>query len=492
MATPPPTRSKQNEDARPLDFTGVRRRDRRGSMFEALRKMATVYFGKQPPEARAAADEIAARAEARPTLLGSANQRFVFQLYLDLLGRSPDPAGLKRWTRRLNLGLPRAALVQRILSSAEYREALGRAADREHGTPPARIGPEGSTGADGQEANRVIPDLHDRPVYRKLIISRLAPDRPVVALGTAAEIAAWKAELLAQGRQADGVEWAWDSEIDLRAVPDSATLLICPVPGEGWHWPVIRRLKQRFGQRVVSLPELVLPFTMIEKLRSLLPYYEPTLEGLVSHYLGERFCGRMEELVRVFPLRGKKVIEFGPFDGSQTGGLVRSGAESVTCVEARPENAVKTLAAVHAMGWDNVRVVMDDFHNADDVKYGHFDLAFAHGVYYHSMAPFLFLENLLSLADNVFVGGFCSTDDRPAGDYVTLTYEGESYRAKPYAEQTELYTAGVNPTSYFFNGDDLLAFFRRRGWAVRIISDYTPWPHECTGRFLQFLATRAG
>ena len=49
---------------------------------------------------------------------------------------------------------------------------------------------------------------------------------------------------------------------------------------------------------------------------------------------------------------------------------------------------------------------MDDFHNADAHKYGRFDLAFAHGVYYHSFAPFLFFENLISLSDNIFIGGY--------------------------------------------------------------------------------------
>jgi 16S rRNA A1518/A1519 N6-dimethyltransferase RsmA/KsgA/DIM1 with predicted DNA glycosylase/AP lyase activity len=90
------------------------------------------------------------------------------------------------------------------------------------------------------------------------------------------------------------------------------------------------------------------------------------------------------------------VIEFGPLEGCLTAGLVKLGVKSLTCIEARAENAIKTLVACHAFDWKNVKLVMDDFHNVNQFKYGTYDLVFAHGVYYHSLAPFLFLENLRS------------------------------------------------------------------------------------------------
>jgi uncharacterized delta-60 repeat protein len=68
----------------------------------------------------------------------SANQRYVSQLYLDLLQRSADAAGLAHWTAFLEQGNSRIALVQMFESSLEYRALvvgdlygyiLGRAVD---------------------------------------------------------------------------------------------------------------------------------------------------------------------------------------------------------------------------------------------------------------------------------------------------------------------------------------------------------------------------
>jgi uncharacterized delta-60 repeat protein len=68
----------------------------------------------------------------------SANQRYVSQLYLDLLQRSADAAGLAHWTAFLDQGNSRIGLVQMFESSLEYRALvvgdlygyiLGRAVD---------------------------------------------------------------------------------------------------------------------------------------------------------------------------------------------------------------------------------------------------------------------------------------------------------------------------------------------------------------------------
>jgi hypothetical protein len=69
---------------------------------------------------------------------GAANQRYVAQLYSDLLGRAVDASGLTYWGGLLNAGVPRAAVVQALMTTSEFRQArvrqayqelLGRAAD---------------------------------------------------------------------------------------------------------------------------------------------------------------------------------------------------------------------------------------------------------------------------------------------------------------------------------------------------------------------------
>ena len=114
-------------------------------------------------------------------------------------------------------------------------------------------------------------------------------------------------------------------------------------------------------------------------------------------------------------------------------------------------------------------------------------MVFAHGVYYHSIAPFLFLENLLGLSDNIFVGGFCATDKSPPGGFTTLNYQGIDYRVKRYKEGVG-YTAGVNTYGYFFHKEDLKHFFIERGYDIKVISDE---PVKVTaGNFLRFLAQK--
>jgi phospholipase C len=50
------------------------------------------------------------------------NQRFVGQLYLDVLGRCVDPAALQSWTAKLGQGVSRAAVASAIATSPEARQ----------------------------------------------------------------------------------------------------------------------------------------------------------------------------------------------------------------------------------------------------------------------------------------------------------------------------------------------------------------------------------
>jgi hypothetical protein len=211
--------------------------------------------------------------------------------------------------------------------------------------------------------------------------------------------------------------------------------------------------------------------------------------------VGKDYFGPLDKLNAAFPLAGKRVIEFGPMEGAQTAGLLHLGAQSVTCIEARAVSFIKTMIACYCFGWDRVKLIMDDFHNADRNKYGEFDLAFAHGVYYHSMAPFLFFENVMSLADNIFIGGYCTAENAPPSppstleySFETLEYEGKKYPVKKIRIGNS-YNSAVNLHGYHFDRNDLLNFFRERGYEVTVIRDegiYDPWGNW----YLDFLACK--
>lgn len=338
--------------------------------------------------------------------------------------------------------------------------------------------------------NQVVPDIWKRPVYIDLLPARLVASSQVLLLGGRAEIEALRPSFARFGLQVRAIEWDWNQNAPPIDVSDSLQIILCKVPMNESEWNEVRKLKERFGSHLVGLQELVLPFTAIRQAQSCINYSVDTLEKIAPYYLGNDYFGPLDELNRILPLADKTIIEFGPMEGAQTAGLVRLGARSVTCIEARAESFIKTMIAKSVFNWDNVRLVMDDFHNADNLKYGKFDLAFAHGVYYHSIAPFFFFENLMSLSDNIFIGGYVYAEASASanGPFETLEYEGKKYLAKRIP-MGQSYNTGVNLYGYHFSGRDLQSFFSERHYRVAVISDEEsgdPWGD----RFLRFLATR--
>src|SRR5262249_33610884 len=69
---------------------------------------------------------------------GTPSQRFIAQVYLDVLGRQVDPSGLASWSAAIDAGASRSRIVAQIEASEEYRtlrvrdmyrRLLGREAD---------------------------------------------------------------------------------------------------------------------------------------------------------------------------------------------------------------------------------------------------------------------------------------------------------------------------------------------------------------------------
>src|SRR5438105_928732 len=53
--------------------------------------------------------------------LDSASKSYVYQVYLDLLGRNVDPGGLASWSSQLDQGVTRQQVVASIQTSSEHR-----------------------------------------------------------------------------------------------------------------------------------------------------------------------------------------------------------------------------------------------------------------------------------------------------------------------------------------------------------------------------------
>lgn len=266
-----------------------------------------------------------------------------------------------------------------------------------------------------------------------------------------------------------------------------AQAILCIWPEKPEDWDQVVDAKTRFSGKVLTIGEYLLPLYSIREAQKHLRYRFKDFREIMAYYTGRKFMGPMEELNSVFPVKGKSVIEFGPYDGYQTATLVKFGAKAVTCVEVRAENVIKTAIAKQVFDWENARVVADDFHNVNAKSYGRYDLAFAHGVYYHSFSPFLFLENLCSLSDNIFLGGYVATEEEPPGDFVTLEDAGEKYRAKVSVEGVGI-DQGVNLRGYLFHRDDLRKWFERKGYSITELSGEEQF--QPTGRYFRFLARK--
>jgi len=338
------------------------------------------------------------------------------------------------------------------------------------------------------DGNLVVPNVWSMPGYGDLIAARIDPAKsPVVLLGDAGQIEFLRSAIERRGLKTLGIEWDWGREAE--AIPPDATIVLCKLPLTESQWRAVRALKQRYGSSVVGIQELVLPFTTIHQAQASLTYSVENFAELTGYYLGKDFFGEFfDDLNRLCPLAGKSIIEFGPMEGAQTAALVNLGAAHVTSIEARAVSFIKTMIARYCFQWDNVTLVMDDFHNADAQKYGTFDLAFAHGVYYHSFAPFLFFENLMSLSNRIFIGGYCTGPAQPGEQREKLEYEGQEYLVKRI-DIGNTYNNAVNSFAYHFSNEDLIRFFRERNYDVEVMLDepnVDPWGE----RYIRFLATR--
>src|SRR6266513_1702501 len=185
------------------------------------------------------------------------------------------------------------------------------------------------------DGNLVVPNVWAIPGYRDLLAARIDKSTPqVVLLGDRQQI-----DFLAPAIERRGIQtvrriWDWEDKTDSLDLDDSATIVLCKLALSESHWRAVKDLKGRYGSRLVGIQELSLPFTTIHEAQASLTYSVQSFEELASYYLGKEYYGDFfGELNSLFPLSGKRIIEFGPMEGSHTAALVNLGAASVTSIE---------------------------------------------------------------------------------------------------------------------------------------------------------------
>jgi len=227
--------------------------------------------------------------------------------------------------------------------------------------------------------------LSSFPVIAGWCLAKL-PVTDIMLLGDARTIESWQIDKILTDKNICIRNWTWTDGLD---TDYSGRIVICRAPYSPEHWDTIWKANKTavHAVRVTTIGELLAPFLQVVALTKCFDYFVKSIDDIIPWYLGKSFFGPLKELDAIFPLAGKTVIEFGCLDGYQSLGLCHLKAR-LTCLDARAENVIKTRAALNAVGFD-APIFVDDFHNAHANKYGRFDLAFAHGVYYHSVAPFV-------------------------------------------------------------------------------------------------------
>ena len=264
------------------------------------------------------------------------------------------------------------------------------------------------------------------------------------------------------------VDWLIGAEqsIDEIAGLETGDLIVCPWPETPEHWYAIDAWRAAWPERVVTSQEL-LPF-----------------------YTGRDLLGPLADLDRLCPLaRASESSSLGPtrLSNSRFGEpgnkprYLRRGA----CGE-RAQDAHRQVRVRLARGHRNDgRLPQRERRELRPLR-----PAVRARCHYHSFAPFRLFENLISLSDRVFLGGYIATEDFPDEDYQELEHDGRAYRVKPHNDGFGG-NQGLHLFAYNFVAEDLTRFFEERGFTIDVLPAEEQTPGQPPNRYFRFLATKA-
>lgn len=101
-------------------------------------------------------------------------------------------------------------------------------------------------------------------------------------------------------------------------------------------------------------------------------------------------------------LKGKSVVELGPFEAYNTYQLSKVGASQLTAVEGNQMNFLKCLAVKEMLNF-NCKFKLGDCTLFLETHEGTIDLIFASGILYHQTDPLRFLKACSDKTKNIFI-----------------------------------------------------------------------------------------
>lgn len=211
----------------------------------------------------------------------------------------------------------------------------------------------------------------------------------------------------------------------------------------------------------------------LEELNRALPWHTFTVDGRGRRFGNAGWSGKRSEPQSIpdrrivllndrFRLADKHVLEIGCFEGIHTVGLARL-ARSVTAVDARAENVLKTITRCSFYGvFPRVALVNVEARPLP-VELLQADVIHHVGVLYHLADPVAHLREIAPLAR---VGLWLDTHVAdPATASAVYTSGGKTYRYREFIESgLQDPFSGMNASSKWLLLDDLTALLRETGF----------------------------
>jgi hypothetical protein len=183
-------------------------------------------------------------------------------------------------------------------------------------------------------------------------------------------------------------------------------------------------------------------------------------------------------------VEGKTILELGPLEGGHTYSLEKSGAKSITAIEASSKAYLKCLVAKEILGTHRSRFLLGDFEEYLRGTSDRYDAAIACGVLYHMKNPVELIHNLARVTDQVFIWTqyfikdrlerIPHMKDRFPGDH-PAEHAGFHYTAHRYEYgdflDTSRFAGGSDEYSHWLSRDDLLGALRHAGFREIVVGE---------------------
>ena len=232
-----------------------------------------------------------------------------------------------------------------------------------------------------------------------------------------------------------------------------------------------------------STPAATLTDADIDSFNNLLPWAAMTVDAR-GRILGRAWNSRKRSGVHglvdarqkkfneAFSFDGRHVLELGCFEGIHTIGLLLLGA-SVTAVDGRIENVLKTIARVWAYGL-KCDVAQWDFEEAPSpLLPDRWDVLHHIGVLYHLSDPIGHLNAVLPRTDSAVL---LDTHVADSAEVATLQYKVDGtnvrYRRKAEPHAVSSPFAGMRDHAKYLVLEDLVDHLRRHGFSeTKVVSN---------------------